>query len=121
MKYVSTRGRAPALPFADVLLAGPATDGGLYVPETWPPLPDGWSDPQPYPALATGVIWPYVEGALDRAELAAMVDAAYAGFDTPVVCPLVEVEPGLHVLELFQYTGEDQSDAPERAPVHTWA
>jgi len=101
MKYVSTRGRAPALAFADVLLAGPATDGGLYVPESWPPPPDGWSDPQPYPALATGVIWPYVEGALGRAELAAMVDAAYATFDTPAVCPLVEVEPGLHVLELF--------------------
>jgi threonine synthase len=47
------------------------------------------------------VIWSYVEGALARAELAAMVDEAYAGFDTPEVCPLVEVETGLHVLELF--------------------
>ncbi|MGH9291138.1 MAG: threonine synthase, partial [Acidimicrobiales bacterium] len=50
---------------------------------------------------ATGVVWPYVEGALTRAELAAMVDAAYATFDSPAVCPLVEVEPGLHVMELF--------------------
>ncbi len=32
MKYVSTRGRAPELGFADVLLAGLANDGGLYVP-----------------------------------------------------------------------------------------
>jgi threonine synthase len=101
VKYVSTRGQAPALTFADVLLAGPAPDGGLYVPESWPPLPDGWSDPQPYTELAAGVIWPYVEGALARAELAEMVDEAYAAFDTPEVCPLVEVEPGLHVLELF--------------------
>jgi threonine synthase len=30
-----------------------------------------------------------------------MVGDAYATFDAPEVCPLVEVEPGLHVLELF--------------------
>ena len=39
MRYVSTRGRAPELGFADVLLAGLATDGGLYVPASWPALP----------------------------------------------------------------------------------
>ena len=33
MRYISTRGQAPALNFEDVLLAGLATDGGLYVPE----------------------------------------------------------------------------------------
>ena len=38
MRYVSTRGGAPVLGFADVLLAGLAADGGLYVPETWPSL-----------------------------------------------------------------------------------
>ena len=36
MKYVSTRGQAPVLPFDEVLLAGLARDGGLYVPEIWP-------------------------------------------------------------------------------------
>ena len=36
MRYVSTRGTAPVLPFDDVLLAGLARDGGLYVPEAWP-------------------------------------------------------------------------------------
>ena len=38
LRYISTRGEAPALNFADVLLAGLASDGGLYVPEAWPPL-----------------------------------------------------------------------------------
>ena len=33
MRYISTRGQAPALNFEDVLLAGLASDGGLYVPE----------------------------------------------------------------------------------------
>ena len=36
MKYVSTRGRAPELPFRDVLLAGLAVDGGLYLPSHYP-------------------------------------------------------------------------------------
>ncbi|MBR1945890.1 MAG: threonine synthase, partial [Alphaproteobacteria bacterium] len=36
MKYVSTRGKAPAIEFEDVLLAGLAPDGGLYVPEAYP-------------------------------------------------------------------------------------
>ena len=36
MQYISTRGRAPALPFDEVLLAGLARDGGLYVPAVWP-------------------------------------------------------------------------------------
>ncbi|MFM9083544.1 MAG: threonine synthase, partial [Actinomycetota bacterium] len=39
MRYVSTRGSAPELGFADTVLAGLATDGGLYVPASWPSLP----------------------------------------------------------------------------------
>ncbi len=38
MQFISTRGRAPALGFSDAVLAGLATDGGLYVPEAWPQL-----------------------------------------------------------------------------------
>ena len=102
MKYVSTRGRAPVLDFADALLTGLAADGGLYVPETWPVLPDGWRAPRPYAALAADVLWPYVDGSpLGRDALGALVHEAYATFDHPDVCPLVEVEPGLFVVELF--------------------
>jgi threonine synthase len=100
-KYVSTRGQAPALTFVDVLLSGPAVDGGLYVPEQWPNLPDGWQATKPYTDRATEVIWPYVEGAFARPELEAMVAESYATFDHPDVVPLVEVEPGLHLMELF--------------------
>ena len=99
MKYVSTRGSAPVLGFDDVLLTGLARDGGLYVPETWPalgPVPDG-----PYADVAVSVLWPYVEGALDRDELAAMVGDAYATFDTDEVCPLADLGDGVHLLELF--------------------
>jgi threonine synthase len=103
VKYVSTRGQAPVLDFADVLLAGLAADGGLYVPETWPGLPAGWHDrARPYAELAADVLWPYVEGSsFARAELDELVAEAYATFDHPDVCPVVEVEPGLAVVELF--------------------
>ena len=36
MRYVSTRGEAPALGFSEVVLTGLARDGGLYVPDEWP-------------------------------------------------------------------------------------
>ena len=56
MRYISTRGQAPELGFADVLLAGLATDGGLYVPTEWqslPSLPTG-----DYASLAAAVMRP---------------------------------------------------------------
>jgi threonine synthase len=102
VKYVSTRGQAPVLDFADVLLAGLAADGGLYVPDTWPALPGGWRNPRPYVEVAGDVLWPYVEGStLPRRSLDELVADAYATFDHPDVCPLVELEPGLWVVELF--------------------
>ncbi len=36
MRYVSTRSDAPSRPFSDILLAGLAPDGGLYLPEEYP-------------------------------------------------------------------------------------
>jgi threonine synthase len=101
VKYVSTRGQAPVLGFGDVLLTGLADDGGLYVPERWPTLPEGWRELEPYAEAARQVMAPYVEGSLDDVDFEAMVEGAYAGFDHPEVCPLVELEPGLHLLELF--------------------
>jgi threonine synthase len=102
VKYVSTRGQAPVLDFADVLLAGLAADGGLFVPESWPALADAWRARRPYVDVATDVLWPYVEGStLSPPELREVVAEAYAAFDHPDVCPLVEIEPGLWVVELF--------------------
>lgn len=100
MKYVSTRGAAPVLGFGDTLLTGLASDGGLYVPETWPKLAGGWDVVRPYHEVATEVMWPYVEGSIDRADLARMAEEAYATFEHPDVCPVVELGD-LHLLELF--------------------
>jgi len=36
MQYISTRGQSPKARFSDILLAGLAPDGGLYLPEHYP-------------------------------------------------------------------------------------
>lgn len=100
LRYVSTRGRAPVLGFGDVLLAGLADDGGLYVPEAWPRLPAGLSHGLGYTDVAIEVMWPYVEGSIERGDFARVVAESYATFDHPDVCPVVELGD-LHLLELF--------------------
>jgi threonine synthase len=104
MKYVSTRGSAPVLTFDDVLLTGLARDGGLYVPETWPQLqPDQLRRfaTRPYDAVAVDVMWPYVEGTIDRGEFESIVFDAYSSFSHPEVCPVRPLGGGVWLLELF--------------------
>ncbi|HEY9345973.1 MAG TPA: threonine synthase, partial [Inquilinus sp.] len=104
MRYISTRGHAPALAFDDVLLAGLARDGGLYLPETWPVRSaEEWRCLRglPYDELATEVMLPFVEGALTRPELAALAAETYAGFGHPAVAPLVQLDQDLWLMELF--------------------
>ena len=96
MKYVSTRGAAPVLGFADVLLEGLARDGGLYVPESVPALES--KRPTRYDALAAQVMSPYVG---DFPHFADLVDDAYETFDHPDVVPIVELGDGVWVQELF--------------------
>lgn len=99
MRYRSSRGLAPAIEFGDALLGGLAPDGGLYLPEVWPALTD--AAPDSYPELATAVMAPFVAPTIDQDAFAAMVADAYSSFSHPDVCPLVELEPGHHLLELF--------------------
>lgn len=101
MRYVSTRGSAPELGFAEVLLAGLATDGGLYVPETWPELPLGSLTGLPYAEVAARVMAPFVGDDLEPATLARLCDEAYSTFRHPAVTPLVQLDHDLWVQELF--------------------
>jgi threonine synthase len=104
MRYISTRGQAPARDFADVLLAGLAEDGGLFMPESWPhfSLAD-WRAMRglPYPELAARVMQPFVGSAIPFETLRTICREAYADFGHPAVVPLVQLETGLFVQELF--------------------
>jgi threonine synthase len=104
LQYISTRGEAPKLGFADVLLAGLARDGGLYMPASWPQIPAARLASfagRPFAEVAATLIEPFLAGALTRADLNAITRAAYAGFGHPAVTPLRQIDRGLWVLELF--------------------
>ena len=104
MRYVSTRGQAPARDFAGVLLAGLAEDGGLFMPEAWPSFSTADLRAMrglPYADVAARVLHPFVGGMIGSDALLAMCREAYAGFGHPAVAPLVQLETGLFALELF--------------------
>jgi threonine synthase len=103
-QYISTRGEAPALGFCDVMLAGLARDGGLYVPEVWPQLSAqtiaGFFG-RPYWEVAVDVIRPFVANEISDADLGRMANEAYATFRHPAVVPLDQTGPNQFLLELF--------------------
>ena len=104
LSYVSTRGSAPELGFADVLLAGLAIDGGLYVPSQWPSLTVGTFErfaSMTYSEIAIEVMWPFVEGSIERDAFAAIVTDAYATFATDEVVPIVDLGDNFWLAELF--------------------
>src|SRR5271170_4583914 len=104
LRHVSTRGEAPVIGFAEVLLAGLARDGGLYVPEAWPQL-----EPQtilgfagrPYAEDAVEVIRLFTGDAIADADLARMTREAYGNFRHPAVAPLAQLGVNTFALELF--------------------
>lgn len=104
MQYVSTRGSAPALGFEDVTLAGLASDGGLYVPESWPSFSPGQIRALAglsYVETAVRVMAPYVAGSLSEEELRELCTAAYGRFSHQAVTPLVQLDHRNWLLELF--------------------
>jgi threonine synthase len=104
MKYVSTRGRAPVLDFDDVLLAGLARDGGLYLPEAWPRFSAedirGLAGLD-YAEIALRILTPFVGRAIPEAALRTIVAQAYAGFGHAAVAPLKQLDSATWLLELF--------------------
>lgn len=107
MDYISTRGEAPSLGFSDALLAGLASDGGLYVPRTWPQMTKkeiralrGMT----YQQAAFEILYRFTGGEIPAEDFRAMIDEAYATFRHPAVTPLVQTGPNSYILELFHGT-----------------
>jgi len=104
LRYVSTRGEAPVLGFRDVVLAGLARDGGLYVPAEWPELrPAEIADLAgcSYAETAFRIIRRFSGGEIADADLADMIAEAYGTFRHAAVTPLVQIAPNHFLLELF--------------------
>ncbi|MBD24355.1 MAG: threonine synthase [Candidatus Marinimicrobia bacterium] len=104
MRYVSTRGLAPKLGFDDVLLAGLATDGGLYVPAAWPTFGESEMaamEGLDYSSVAARVMAPYVVGSVLEKDLSALAEEAYALFTHKAVAPLTPLAANHWLVELF--------------------
>ena len=104
MRYISTRGEAPVLGFDEVLLAGLARDGGLYLPESWPqfsPAEIRRLQHLPYCDLAYEVIRPFVGETIAEVELARMTEEVYQGFGHAAVAPLKQLDARTWLMELF--------------------
>ena len=100
MRFVSTRGSAPALPFGAALGAGLAPDGGLYVPERLPRFSADDLRAIPDARLAdtlAALLRPLLGGDPLSAQLDALCAEA-ASFEIPLV-PLKGRND--HLLELF--------------------
>jgi threonine synthase len=104
LRHVSTRGETGDLGFAEVMLAGLARDGGLYVPEVWPQLDHatiaGFAG-RPYAEVAFEVIRLFTGDAIAEADLARMVREAYGTFRHSAVAPLSQLDTNTFALELF--------------------
>jgi threonine synthase len=104
VRYVSTRGEAPPLGFAEAMLAGLARDGGLYVPQSWPriePREIGAFAGRPYAEVAADIIGRFADEAIGHADLLRMALEAYGSFRHPAVVPLTQLNVNTFVLELF--------------------
>lgn len=107
MKYLSTRAASNASAerkrFCEILLEGLAPDGGLYLPEHYPPVDDatllkwrGVYRDQGYAALAFEVLSLYIDD-IPPVDLKAICDKTYteAIFGTKEIVPLKKLEDAL--------------------------
>jgi threonine synthase len=99
LRYLSTRGGGKPQRFSDILLEGLASDGGLYVPESYPRADLAAWRGLGYPELATAILGQFMD---DVPALKSLVGRTYtrALFGSDEIVPLKTLEPGLHLLGL---------------------
>jgi threonine synthase len=104
MHYISTRGAAPVLRFDEAMMTGLARDGGLYVPEAVPVMPQagiaalaGLS----YEETAFRVMRPFLGSTFADDDFRRLIATAYAGFGHAARAPLVQLDSNHFLLELF--------------------
>src|SRR5262245_60565345 len=95
LRYISTRhgsqGNPQPLGFEDVMLAGLARDGGLYLPAEWPQFSAAEIAALkglPYIEVAYRIMRPFVGDAFEESIFRRLIGEACASFETPDVAPL---------------------------------
>ncbi len=104
IRYISTRGNAPDLSFEDVVLAGLAGDGGLYVPDKLPVFSMAEiaaMQALSYPELAFAIISRFTEGSVEPEALERIIADSYKTFRHSAIAPLKQLDAHTFLLELF--------------------
>ncbi len=102
MRFVSTRGQSSISSFREVVAAGLAPDGGLYLPESLPslrPWLPSWENLS-YADLAREFLQLFASD-IPPVLLKTLVDSAYSRFDHPEIAPLHRLDDQVSVLELY--------------------
>lgn len=102
MYFISTRGRE-RVTAAQAIVQGLSVDGGLFVPETFPSVSKEELEAMltmSYAERATEVLHKYLDE-YDKAGLLAACEKAYAKFEGGDPAPLVKLDDGVYMLELF--------------------
>jgi threonine synthase len=92
-----------------VVLAGLAPDGGLYIPKDIPTLPENWRSEWAhlsYQQLAINILSLFISpDEFPPADLVRLVNRTYtispSAFRDPSITPLVQLDPKTYILELF--------------------
>lgn len=102
MNYLSTRGQDQDKNFTGVLMSGLASDGGLYVPATWPKL-DKLPEDSSYRDVAMQVLSPFIGDEIPAADLQKIIDDTYSAsvFADPDIVPLRPLDNDVYLMELF--------------------
>ena len=101
MKFLSTRGGERATG-AEAIVKGIASDGGLFVPETFPKISNEEMEAMlemDYAERAATVLFKFLDE-FDKEELISALKEAYSRFDGDPA-PLVRIDEGKYILELF--------------------
>jgi threonine synthase len=102
MYFISTRGNEK-VSAAEAIVKGLAADGGLFVPEKFPQISAEALDSlaeMSYPERAAFIIGQYFEE-FGEEFLKTECEKAYASFEGTDPIPLVRVDEGTYILELF--------------------
>jgi len=101
MNFYSTNGSSDGVTFLEAAETGLAPDGGLFMPDSIPKLSLPFPDPNSARDLTLQEIskqasYPFLSDSLTYSEIDALIDDAIT-----MDAPLVKLEDGLFVLELF--------------------
>ena len=101
MEYLSTQNNQLRKSFKDILFQGLSSDGGLFLPVTWPQIDINILRGKSYEEVALHIIKPYVVGEIAEKDLYQIIHNSYKDFTNDKVAPLVNLENNKHILELF--------------------